>query len=112
MKTRQVTERIGENMGPIDTEFDWRSIGWDQEGSFNPALTQGCWDALLALNEAIHSGRKMQVLLYGNWHDVLDIGMYDGWPHWKPYPSVCIATTAFGAEWHGFEDITATREKP
>ena len=108
MKTRQVTERIGEKVGPIDPEFDWRNEGWDLFGNTNPAILPLRWEHIVRIRDASERGAVSEVLLYGNWHDVLDVGMYDGWPHWRPYPSVCVQTP-YGAEWHGFTSISSIR---
>jgi hypothetical protein len=35
--------------------------------------------------------------------------MYDGWPFWRPVPSVLIAGP-FGAEWHWFGAISEIRQ--
>ena len=98
MKTRIRTERIGENLGPIDWRYDFEQHGWDREGGTNPEFIQ---QGILALWECDAAHGRGEVCLYQCWHRVLDCGMYDGWPYWRPVPSVCI-DTAFGAEWHSF----------
>lgn len=39
------------------------------------------------------------------WGDVLDVGMYDGWPYWKPVPSV-YSRGPLGGEWHCFSMLS------
>ena len=38
--------------------------------------------------------------------EVLDVGMYDGWPYWKPVPSVFTRSALGGGEWHCFAMLT------
>lgn len=44
------------------------------------------------------------------WKDVLEVGMYDGWPYWKLVPSVLMKNW-MGASWHSFSSITSIRKK-
>jgi len=108
MRTRTVTERIGENTGPIDWDYDFESHGWNLDGSTNPKCVAIGKATLQRLCDA---GGKGQVKFYGEWRDVLAVGMYDGWPYWRPVPSVCL-NTFFGAEWHSFLDLRDFRENP
>jgi hypothetical protein len=36
---------------------------------------------------------------------MIDVGMYDGWPYWSGYPSVCL-TGPLGPEWQPFHMLT------
>jgi hypothetical protein len=105
MKLIQVTKRIGELLGPIDWSFDFMSISWDrnQGGGTNPEVVK----------QAVEDLKEMKVgdfvEVYGIRHKVLEIGMYDGWPYWSPFPSVCIETH-YGPEWHGFSHVRLIRE--
>ena len=102
MKFVTVTKRIGELLGPIDWSFDFQSESWDHGGGTNPIVVE---QAMKDLHE-IKVGDTVEV--YGITHKVLAIGMYDGWPHWRPYPSVCIETH-YGPEWHGFSSVRLQR---
>lgn len=101
MRTRTVTVREGELLGPIDWSYDFASHGWDRAGCTNPQCVQAGVETLIALDA--HHG-KGTVALHGMRHRVLAYGMYDGLPYWRPVPSVCVAVL-FGAEWHCFASI-------
>ena len=95
MKTRMVEERIGEYLGPIDWSFDFESHDWNHGGCTNPECVKSGVEFLKQMGD----GKGLEILYHGNWHEVLWVGMYDGWPYWKPYPTVCYRTW-LGAE-HG-----------
>ncbi len=106
MKYRQVTERIGEYLGPIDWSFYFEGEDWNHGGCSNPECIQESKERLRQLTEgddwiATTDGGYPRF----GWYPVIQVGMYDGWPYWKPYPSVCLAGQ-FGPEWHSFCSIT------
>ena len=108
MKTYMVERREGELLGPIDWRYDFESHGWNHDGGTNPKCVQ---QAIVALWQVdAHNGRG-EVELYQCWHSVICYGMYDGWPYWRPVPSVCVATP-FGAEWHSFLALRGFRANP
>jgi hypothetical protein len=41
---------------------------------------------------------------------ILEIGMYDGWPYWSPYPSYCTVSPLGGIEWLSFNSIDSIHE--
>jgi hypothetical protein len=105
MKFRQVTERIGEYLGPVDWDYDFNC----------------CLSTMGEANVQKHIERFKQIELgdevttYGGWPrigwgEVLQIGMYDGWPWWKPTPSV-LKVGVFGGEWEPWHSITNVRKK-
>lgn len=112
MKTVTRTERIGERVSDIDWEYDFRS-------HFNNLCTSDAGKAeacdrqkqlLQTIEQRFLEKRTTLATTYGGWprigyHEVIDVGMYDGWPYWKPVPSVCLKGT-LGAEWHAFSCIT------
>lgn len=103
MKTRMVEERIGEYLGPVDWSYDFTQHDWGGgNGGMNPEWTA---EAVEMLRQLEQPGR-WRVVLYGNYHDVLRVGMYDGWPHWRPVPSI-LASGTLGPEWHPFYSISA-----
>lgn len=111
VKTRTVTERIGENMGPIDWSYDFRSH-FDSYGSGEEFRDEACRTAIRQLREAsegIARGEKWEACCYDHWHEILDIGMYDGWPFWRPVPSMGLYTF-LGVEWHNFSSIRGVRQ--
>jgi hypothetical protein len=97
MKTRTVTVREGELLGPVD----WERHNFDSDvgGPARQRVTD-----FRALVDGVECGESWQATTDGGWprvgwKDVIAVGMYDGWPHWKPTPSFCLAGL-FGPEWH------------
>jgi hypothetical protein len=115
MRTRTVVERIGENMGPIDWSYDFRSH-FNNYGSSDAHRDEVCKERvewLRQMDHALKAGRTIEATTDGGWPrccwgTVLDIGMYDGWPYWKPTPSV-YTSGPLGGEWHCFAMITDVR---
>jgi hypothetical protein len=107
MRTRTVTERIGEYLGPIDWSFDFHASDWDRGGSLNPKCLAEALEKLRKLDAepvayiATTDGCWPRV----GWKRVLQVGMYDGWPYWRPHPSVQLAGP-LGPEWHSYSSIT------
>lgn len=108
MKTHMVQVREGENLGPIDWGYDFDQHDWNHgsDGGTNPVCVEQGKQVLRELVEANNSG---SVSIYGEWRTVLDVGMYDGWPYWRPVPSVCISV-AFGTEWHSFSSLRGFKQ--
>lgn len=101
MKTRTVTVCEGELLGPIDWSHDFASHGWDRDGCTNPECVAGAVEELRKLDD--HNGQG-SIAIHETRLRVIAHGMYDGWPYWRPIPSVCVLT-AFGAEWHSFLSV-------
>ena len=102
MKTVTRTERIGEELGPVDwshpmiAEVEARRpglIAMLREAEKNPAAfeatTDGGWPRV-------------------GWGKVLSVVMYDGWPYWKPTPTVVSLNWA-GARHDAFNAICELR---
>lgn len=118
MKTKTITVREGELLGPIDWSFDFREFYKDvypaacngekaHEEHFQRAMT------ILRMLEA--EPDKYEATTDGGWPrccwgNIAHIGMYDGWPYWKPIPSVFIISHIVG-DWQGFHNITDIRIK-
>lgn len=110
MKTKTVTVREGEYLGPVDWSYDFSQHDWKHSGGTNPEKVERCVEMLRRLG----SDMQFEATTDGGWPrfgwgEVLEVGMYDGWPYWKPVPSVLIAGT-LGATWHSFMSITDVRE--
>ncbi len=103
MKTRMVEERIGECLGPIDWSYDFTQHDWAPgRGGVNPECTARAKELLRQLQ----GPGDWQVMMYQNYLRVLQVGMYDGWPFWRPVPSVQ-TYHVIGAEWHPWYSIQA-----
>lgn len=102
--TRTVTERYGEHLGPIDYSLvDGIVFGKD-------VYKQSRAAALREIDTAFNNGKTVRATTHGGdcWmfcmQDVVAVGMWDGYPYWKPYPSVCLQGP-LGAEWQPFDSI-------
>ena len=103
--------REGEKLGPVDWSYDFASHGWDknQGGGHNPTCIPKEIEMLGQLETWLKEGKACEVLMYSMWEPVIDTGMYDGWPYWKPVPSF-YSTTWLGGSWHAFTSINSVRE--
>lgn len=110
MKTRTVTVREGELLGPIDFGHDFISY-FNNEScpqQENERRCNRCVDSLRQISNG--SPSQWQVRCGEYWHDLVAVGMYDGWPWWKPVPHVLIGST-LGSEWEPFYKIEDVRHK-
>lgn len=105
MRTRTVTVREGEYLGPVDWDYDFASA---EDGRMNHV------DERVALFRemagGVERGETWQATTDGGWprigwHQVLTVGMYDGWPYWRPVPSFCTCGP-LGPEWHSWGTLT------
>lgn len=111
MKTRTVTERVGERLSDIDWSYDFAGHGWtSSSGGHNPELIPIEVERLRQVEEAFKAGKRVSVRLrHGEVYEpVGDVGMYDGWPYWRPVPSVQ-SRSWLGASWHNFTWIADVR---
>ena len=118
MKTKQVTVREGELLGPVDWNYDFKEHYKD----IYPASCNGeethermFQRAMKILRLIEESSDKYDATTDGSWPrcgwgSIPYVGMYDGWPYWKPVPSVFI-TSMFVGDWHAFHNITDIRLK-
>ena len=113
MKSYQVTKYEGENVGRIDWSYNF----WSHFSCYcsNDEVKRGIMERQIAnlfeCERRFLRGERLQVRNGDYWHDVLDVGMYDGWPYWKPVPSVCESTAIGGFEWHQFPRVDELRVK-
>ena len=112
MRTETRTVRIGENVGPIDWNYDFRSH-FNSMGSPDHVRDEYCERAkrwLKRIESDFLAKIPIRVTNYGGSprcgiHSVVDVGMYDGWPYWRPVPCVMVSTW-LGGEWYTFDRIT------
>lgn len=107
MKTKTVTVREGEYLGPVDWSYDF-----SQHYTTNSHPTESMEADLARLHELCDGGEWEATTDGGwprcGWGRVLQVGMYDGWPFWRPVPSVRIQSW-LGAEWAPFSSVTDIR---
>lgn len=89
MKTRTVTECVGEELGPVD----WSHPMIAEVEASHPQVVAMLREAEKTpeLFEATTDGGWPRV----GWGEVLRVVMYDGWPYWRPTPTVVTS------HWHG-----------
>lgn len=113
MITRTITEHVGEYLGPVDWSYDFSSHDWtESRGGVNPESSARAKAWLKQIEAALD---KYLVTTDGGWpkigwKSVIRVGMYDGWPFWKPTPSIQIAGT-LGSEWHPWYSLAGCEEK-
>jgi hypothetical protein len=87
MKTRTVIERIGEWLGPVDWDYNFNQHAWSKShGGVNPECIKKGKELLRKASEDPEDW-FYSPCQFGA-HKVLNIGMYDGWPFWKPTPAI------------------------
>lgn len=101
MKTYQVTKHEGELLGPVDLRYDYRKHDWGKgNGGINPRCSQEGWELI----QKVKIGDYVRLAHSDYLKRVISVGMYDGWPLWKPTPAVYVDGN-LGGEWRFFYDI-------
>ena len=106
MRTETRTVRIGEYLGPVDWSYDFSK----HDSGGDPRYRATLLEKFKAMSEGFARGEKWRATVDGGsprigWGNVLEVGMYDGWPYWRPVPSFLLSTH-MGAEWHSFSMLT------
>lgn len=109
MRTETRIVRIGEHLGPVDRSYDF-----DQHKSGDEKWWPKRVETFISMLEAFEAGTPILATTDGGvprfgWGDLLEVGMYDGWPFWKPVPSFLISSSLGGAEWHWFGSLSEWR---
>ena len=112
MKTYMVQQREGKLLGPIDWNYNFRSH-FDCYCTDDAGKQKEC-DAAVAQLRSLCNGKSWEATTDGGWPRVgwgrvLAVGMYDGWPYWRPVPSVLI-DGFLGASWHSFDSVRGVKE--
>lgn len=105
MKTRMIEQREGEYLGPIDWSYNFRQH-FDGMGCSKERQDEYCTAYVQRLRELEQNPKGYSVVLaHGSVErEVYQVGMYDGWPYWKPTPALLTSGT-LGPEWHFFYDL-------
>jgi hypothetical protein len=105
----------GERLGDIDYGFQFRPH-FDCYCTTDEQRDLLCEQKILLLHnieDGFKRGERVTVATYSDYyHEVIDVGMYDGWPYWKPVPSVCTLGTLGGCEWHSIFSVSSARFAP
>lgn len=114
MKTRMVEQREGEWLGPVDWDYPFIDHMRGMSTTDDAAKQAEC-DKKVAQLRKLVGGGNWEATTDGGWPrvgygPVLNVGMYDGWPYWRPVPSVLILGT-IGASWHPFDHITGIEKE-
>ena len=113
MRTYTTTVREGEKTGAVDWDYNFRQH-FDTLCTSDAGRDEACARQVAKFREiadAHAEGKTVRATTYGGlprvgYREVLDVGMYDGWPYWRPVPSVLIRGVLGGAEWHAFSTVT------
>lgn len=104
MKHRTVTVREGELLGPVDWDYNFRQH-FDSMCSPDYVKDKRCAEAVALLRNISDSPEGARIVTSGGYaYDVYSVGMYDGWPYWKPTPAV-FRSGVLGPEWTFFYEI-------
>ena len=99
-----VQHREGELVGPIDWNYNF----WPHFSSYccdddrKREFMERQIENLFALERRFFKGELLRVREGDYWHDLIDMGMYDGWPYWKPVPSIFVRSVLGGGTWRQF----------
>ena len=117
MKTKTITVREGELLGLVDWDFDFKEFYKDIYNCGTPEQHEKMFQRSLTILKLLEQNPdKYEATTYGGWPrcgwgSILHVGMYDGWPYWKPVPSVCIQSWTGMGEWCTFHNISDIRIK-
>jgi len=116
MRYETQTVRIGERLGDVDWSYDFLShydtfLGNDEKRAERCDRAK---DNLRKMEAAVKADKPIKATVDGGWprvgiKEVASVGMYDGWPYWRPVPSVLLHGQ-MGSEWHPFWAVTEIYE--
>lgn len=111
MKFRTEIVREGELLGPVDWSYNFRQH-FDSMGSPESVKDEYCKRAMGLLRQIEAEPEAYVVFLSHGYveRSVYSVGMYDGWPYWKPTPALLTSGTLC-PEWHFFYDLQSIRKR-
>jgi hypothetical protein len=113
MRTWQETHREGELLGEIDWSYDFGSH-FDGYCTSSERKTDMLFTAIEQMWQVARLHEKgARLIVYDNeyGHELIAVGMYDGWPFWRPVPAVLVQGP-IGPEWHHFPHVRRYEERP
>lgn len=110
MTYKQVTVRNGELLGPVDWSYNFRQH-FDGYCCDDATKNEMCEKrkALLAQIERDPTAWRATFSHSDTSRQVYSVGMYDGWPYWKPTPAIMIQGV-LGSEWRFFDDLQSVEK--
>jgi hypothetical protein len=95
--------RRGTMVGPVDPDYDWLSgfASYCCSDERKAAMAAEAKDLMLSLkpgDEVVRSGQFSK--------RVVEVGMYDGWPYWRPVPAVSYVGPLGSIEYAFFNDLS------
>lgn len=106
MKTYMVQQQEGERMGDLDYSYNFLQH-YANYGSTEEWKKERCEKTVEMLKEVeklLKEGKKIMVDMSGYRKELFDVGMYDGWPYWKPTPALLVKGN-WSAEWEFFYNL-------
>lgn len=106
MRTYTQTVREGELLGPVDWSYSFP----DHFSCFCLSTEDKAdliWERINSLWQVVRlydKGIALEVMTSGFWHPLLAIGMYDGWPFWKPTPALLVRGP-LGGQWDFYYEL-------
>ena len=111
MRSYQMTHYEGELLGEIDWKHDF-ARAFDCCCSSSEHKTDMLFRAIENLWQVERLYKKdvrLQVRTGDYWHNLLSVGMYDGWPYWKPMPAIMVKGPLGSGEWKHFPCVDEFR---
>lgn len=113
MRTYTVTKREGELLGPVDYHFPFiKHFGNHCCSDLDKKrLCARSISLIRDIENAKKEGTTVYAETYGYFHEVLAVGMYDGWPFWEPTPAILVKG-AIGNGWQFYYNIQSMKIEP
>jgi hypothetical protein len=109
MRSRQVTQYEGELLGDIDWSYNF-APHFDCYCVSDERKAEMIYDNVERLYqvERLHKkGFRLRITKGDYWHELIAVGMYDGWPYWwKPTPAIMVRGP-LGGQWELFPCVDA-----
>ena len=113
MRFYQVTHREGEKLAQIDWSHNfWQhfSTMCSNDDYKRERMERQIYN-LFVVERLFLQGKRLRVREGDYWHDLLDIGMYDGWPYWRPVPAILVSSPLGSGEWRHFPCVDEWKER-
>jgi len=113
MRFETVTVREGELLCDVDWSHNFRASfdGYCCSDEGKQDMCDRTVELLRQIEFFHESGKQIIVNTRGYWHELIAIGMYDGWPYWKPMPALLVRGPLGTGEWNFFYDLQDVKIK-